>query len=198
MPILSVLIPSRMRPVALYGVILSFMRAMDNPSNVEFLLRFDADDHSSMYRIRDFEKLGNVTVKSGPRLAGWGSYHTFINELLPLVKSPWVCFFSDDTWVQGNSIDSKLMEIPKDEYLCTAETTHFASTAQSHLVGCGAYYFLPNKSWEKLGWKEIGACCDTGVDELYRKANWSYRFLEGVEFVHCRDDERIIILKQTL
>lgn len=90
----SVLLPSRHRPVLLRKAIASLAATAKYPERVEVLVAADPDDGET--RISDDVLLRAVRVLTAPQRWGRGSIHEYYNWLARHATGDWLLLFNDD------------------------------------------------------------------------------------------------------
>lgn len=110
-PLVSVLIPTRGRPKMLCEAIDSLYSLCNNKSNVEFILRVDADDIETMnVSIKLAESLP-VKIIVAARGAGYLAAHTWYNEMCALASGDWIFIYNDDVLMKSNDWDQIILRI---------------------------------------------------------------------------------------
>lgn len=103
--LLTVMIPSRERPLQLKATIASYYQNC-KPGGVEFIVRLDDDDPTLNQSIQEARLIAKIII--GPRLHGYESIHTFCNEMLQLAKGDWIMLGNDDATMVTKGWDEVL------------------------------------------------------------------------------------------
>lgn len=104
MKLLTVMLPTRGRPIGLKATIDSFLDLADNPDSVEFIIKLDDDDKPKTILGPNFKTL------ISPRLNGYESLHTFCNQMLYLSMGQWITLGNDDATMITKDWDLILKE----------------------------------------------------------------------------------------
>jgi len=184
---ISFILCSRKRPDLLLKLMQSVYGTSDNPSEIEFYIKFDDDDSESIARIKDFEKYPNVNIKIAPRLNGYTSIETFLNQMAEETNAEWVFFANDDAYLIGNGWDSEIKKI-KDQNCIVYPNKHQLNGSIYKNAPNMAFYFIPNKCWKKYGMERFPHPYDTCLNVLLHQNQWKDVFIE-LHTVHDRDSE---------
>ena len=112
-PILSILIPSRGRFNDLIEAIDSFINTATDKNSIEFVLKFDRDDHFSWNRINEIRQDVKTSVLITERLDGYKSLHTYANYMIHQATGDWIMFSNDDILMLTNGWDDILRKEKK-------------------------------------------------------------------------------------
>ena len=83
----------------------SFLSNASDPHSVQFIIKFDDDDHTIS------PVLGpNFKTIISPRLHGYESIHTFCNEMLYLATGRWIMLGNDDATMITKGWDKVLLQ----------------------------------------------------------------------------------------
>jgi len=111
-PRISVLIPSRDRPLQLCSCVLRLADLCDDHRNFETIYRFDTDDRyaSSSGFVRELKHCHNACqFVVGPRHSGWKSNHIFYNEAAEEAQGEWLFLYNDDATMLTKGWDTKIL-----------------------------------------------------------------------------------------
>lgn len=117
-PLVSVLLPTRLRAACAVDTVNSVLSNCSNPDNVEVLVRDDDDDPQHRQLIDGMAALPHahkIRIFTGPRREGYFSLHEFYNELCVQATGDWVMMFNDDAKIVTKGWDEVLekFEPPK-------------------------------------------------------------------------------------
>lgn len=107
-PLISICIPSRQRFGDLSDTIRSCSDKAVDPSRLEYLLKFDTDDHDMIRRIPELPQQDRLRIIISERLRGYFDLHLFITDLCKLARGDWVWLFNDDARVETQGWDEIL------------------------------------------------------------------------------------------
>jgi hypothetical protein len=189
----SVLLPSRWRPAGAIAAIKSMVDSADNPDSFDVIMRIDFDDVMTIASIPSFEFIHNsVRILIGDRLQGWGSVDHFNTVMANSTDAKWIWPFMDDAIIQGKGWDTQLAQIPDVGFMVATEKFRLGGSHYGNVmdVNCA---IVPNRVWERFGFKEIGHPGDSFMYKLLIKdQGWQPRYLTGVTMWHQRTNDKLI------
>jgi hypothetical protein len=152
--LISVIGATRGRVEGLKKALDSFYSKCSHPESLEFTFRIDNDDVDTISAVKTFPYPNLVTV-IGDRLDGYGSLHTFSNEVCRISKGDLIFFCADDDEMLTDNWDNYLK--PYLNKLCILK---LQST-----VDQGSYSFVVHrKVFEILGHLSLNPHCDTWLE----------------------------------
>lgn len=105
--LVSVLLPSRGRPVPLAEAVASLRDLADQPDRLEVLVAADDDDPPT---VRAAEEIG-ATVLVSPR-HGYAGLHLYVNALARRASGTWLALWNDDARMLTRGWDQRVAEAP--------------------------------------------------------------------------------------
>lgn len=179
------MICSYKRPDLLLKAIES-LRASADPDNFEILIRFSDADKESIKRRKEFESIKNVRVFVGPQGNGYSDLGLSFTKLAKHAKGEWCSIFDDDMTIEGGRWDLELEKVEKPAMaLCEFYTLGPSKYGSGACDGPGIGWFLPTRSWEKLGCKRIEEPPDTAMKKLLVDHHkWPIVWLKGITLNH--------------
>lgn len=175
---ISVLCPTRGRPVHLRQSIESLRRLAIEPSEIEVLLRFDEDDRSLPEWVSLDESAGGICCKSiiGPRW-GYKRMHDYYNQLASLAVGKLIFIWNDDTDMLTSGWDlmlrrsDDLVQFLRRDILEVADTTVFV---------------LARKVYDAVGHISLNAHCDEWWRLICEDVPGAAVFRNDIVFTHWR------------
>jgi hypothetical protein len=115
-PRISVILPTRGRTGLLNRMLESLVMTADDPSRVEVVLRVDDDDTETLVYLHEQARttwatmLHRLFCVTGPRLNGYASTPTFINEAAAAATADLLLLNNDDVAFHTHGWDRRLVE----------------------------------------------------------------------------------------
>lgn len=155
-------------------------------SEIEILLRVDDNNASRIADLPELEARYGVKAIIGPRGAGYGNMGGIIDELLAIATGKWCWLFDDDAWLEGNTWQQQLREIPCDEVNGVGVFCEFYKLDPSiydNKDGISPQGFIVPTAWAKR-WTPsstpIDACWFGGM----KQTGAPVKLLKGMTFGH--------------
>jgi hypothetical protein len=184
------------RPARLKQTIKSILDTANNPSDIEFVLRYDNDDADSANAMPEICSMAMVKAISGPPL-GYAGYPVANWQMCKQDDGDWIWHFDDDATVMETSKgwDEKLRRAPRNK-LVVPEWNILGGSGY-HMDSSCPFFFLPNRWWQPYGIKEFTQPFDTFVQRtLVDKYHWDIHYILGLSTFHERIREDPLNLKQ--
>lgn len=109
--LVSFLIPTRGRVDQLLQSMKQSISTSIEPENIEFCIRVDDDDTSTLERIEEIKELHpNIQLIIGSRLTGYSSIHLMYNELAEIAKGTYFYLYNDDAFLETEGWDLIISE----------------------------------------------------------------------------------------
>lgn len=110
-PLVTVMVPSRKRPEALYEMIRSAHDLAANPRSVEFVVKVDDDDPAALAAaVAAGEDIVSVVkIANTPRGRGFLDVHHWVNNMCGLAEGDWVTLLNDDALIVTERWDEILL-----------------------------------------------------------------------------------------
>lgn len=213
----SVLVPSRCRFDRLLKTVNSVFSTVSDPSRIEVLVRFDADDTESLARVGELEVMKNVRYLVGPRLSGYAALPAFYDEMVAIAKGSWVWIMNDDAHIRAvwecmhdpaegqrrlqvyRYWDTQLADVPiTHDVILQVELYRWgASDYWNH--NASAFPIVMHEGWKRIGEPQLQNPVDIWLDEIVRRvAGGRTLFLDGVAVVHERDDDAVLAIHRQM
>ena len=158
--LVSVIIPSRNRFETLVESIVSVYETADDPSRVEVLVRFDADDENSVSRISElpFDKI-DIRVIVGQRLRGYIDLNKYINECCSIGRGDFLFLFNDDSKIVTKGWDTELKKFSGQTVVLNPDTFDDAQIYNTFPI-------ISRNIYDLVGHFSLQAHNDTWVSEV--------------------------------
>ena len=161
MTVVSVLCPTRERPVQLEASITGMLDLAAAPHEVEILVAADPDDHSPL------SLPWQATVWTAPRRYGYEHLEAYYNELAAIATGEWLFIWNDDATMETPGWDAIIRDSPPGflwakpsnpaaEAWMPSEFPVIPAAWYAHLGGC------PHHSID-MWFGRIGLATDTGI-----------------------------------
>ena len=163
----------------------SIYRSADDPTRIEFCVRFQENDPNLKRDLRNVESLGwNVRTHVGPAYEGYKSNHLHFQEAYALATGQWTWMMNDDCTVRGQGWDTRLAAIQDNRFLVPAIHKLGESTYQND-PDCGAL-IVPLYAIKDIG--TLQGPPDKYIRDTLRARGFLYQFLD-VTFHHHRETD---------
>ncbi len=185
----SVLLPSLGRFDKLLRAIQSFYDTVENPNNIEVLVRLHFSDREAMERRNELFHFGrNIWVTIGEDKPEGAGNAVLWNELLPIAKGTWLQLWSDDMEIVGHGWDTKLEKMPTTGVIVHPEI-HQLNESQYPNDARGPVPFIPRTAMHFFADEKFHAVPDVAIPNVLIPLGWKVRFLEGVGVRHDRHED---------
>lgn len=108
-PLISILMPTRKRPQLLMQAVRHFLVNTVDHKNIEFVFRYDDDDHETGELLQNAQGKLPMTVLRGPRGRGYLDMHHWVNGMCSVAKGDWIFVANDDAALMSYGWD-KILE----------------------------------------------------------------------------------------
>lgn len=176
-PLLTILLPSRNRFDLCKNTIDSFVDTCSQKSNLEIIVKFDIDDHSSLSRIHELRKDVNIKVLVSDRLRGYFSLHEFCNQMLKQSTGDWILLVNDDSLMTTDGWDKLLEQVSPATHRSILNNT-FEGTSDVALLNLNlmdaptrTFPVVRRSVCQKLGYFTLHPITDEFLNRVYHGLN---------------------------
>lgn len=184
---ISFVLCSRKRPDRLLKLIDSVYKTCHYPNEIEFYIKFDDDDNESISRIEEYKKYPNVKIKIAPRMNGYISIDFFLDQMANESTGEWIFFANDDMYFIGDGWDSEIKKIEKQNCIVYPNKHQLGPSIYENAPNM-AFFFIPNRCWQKHGCKQLYHPYDAHLNRLLLYENNYKDIFINLQTVHDRDE----------
>jgi hypothetical protein len=172
----------------------SIVESADDPSRIEFLIRLDCDDESSVNRIDElcrihdqvFTCVGEPKPKHVPRSTLW-------NEMIQNAVGNWLNFWSDDMLLLGKGWDTQLAKQPMAGVIVHPKIYKLGAETEYHYTSGGPVPFIPASAVLLFPQQCLWEPPDTFIKNfLITQEKWKEVWMEGITVEHERIADEIL------
>ena len=158
---ISVLLPSRGRPVSLVRSIGSLVTNSSDPHRVQVLVGWDDDDPDTATAARASTALDIITVRF-PERFGYYQLHRYVNALAARASGDWLLLWNDDATLVTSGWDSV---IDSHDHT-TPLVLSLSSTGFGHRLCC--FPATSRTLYQRLGHMSLSPHIDTWLQDIGR------------------------------
>jgi hypothetical protein len=163
-PLVSVLLPSRGRPVSLRATIGGLLRLADNPEAVEVLVACDPDD-TATYEAA-WEADAAQVLMTGERY-GYHRLHEYVNRLAGRATGVWLLLWNDDAVMITERWDKVVADEPPG--------LRVLHTANNQGPVLNTFPVFTRELYQLLGHVSVSPHCDSYLEAVSRPTGIEYR-----------------------
>jgi hypothetical protein len=161
--LVSVLLPSRGRPLMLKETVANLVGKSEDPARIEILIRLDDDDEKSRKAAPALlaEYGEAIKILTGPRGRGYAGMHHFINELCAEARGDFLFLFNDDARMETENWCRELVAL-RDQICVLKPRTNY--TAEN------PFPIVHRKIRDIIGHFAAGPYCDKWAEVISQAA----------------------------
>lgn len=183
--LVSILMPTRNSFEFLRRALQSIKSTASDFTQIEILLRVDSDDVERIQILPQLKTEFDACGIVGERGNGYLNMGTFIDDLVGIASGKWCWLFDDDSWVQGNSWQRQIADMPCDGANGPALNAEFYKLGESIYPngpkGGPVGLIVPTDFCRAL--KHRNPVDSQWLDVLLQK-NWTIHQLKGITYGH--------------